>query len=312
MRHLILVLLISVLQATFIQAQIAQSPSQSARQALIEMFLSRGGDNFLKHLPDATKRTLFRAGESQDSSFILRLASFAEMVPLGEHVETFDSGPNILTSEFPGEHKRIEVAVEHESLLGDATEIELSVHIFVDGQEQSMQIIPRLTFTLVQERSIWRLAEFTLAAHVPLTDPDYLNGLRKRQDEFDESAAQGRISIIARAEMVYAEQHPQAGFVCSLATLFPPPSANSEGPTYYDVGLLQEEANGYRFSLSGCNGIPATRLQITAVPIDSDSPMKSFCADESGAVKWIAEGPISSCLNEGEPLNKPYEDGVQE
>ncbi len=175
-----------------------------------------------------------------------------------------------------------------------------------------MQIVPRLVFTLHEEEHIWRLNEITLAAHVPLTDPAYLGGLRNRQNEFDESAAQGRISVIAQAETIYAEQHPDAGFACPLATLFPPPSGNAEEPTHYDAGLLREEPDGYRFVLSGCTGVPATKFVITAAPIDSDSAMKSFCLDESGIAKWIAEGPISSCLSEGQPLNEGSEVGIQE
>jgi len=187
----------------------------------------------------------------------------------------------------------------------------LSIHVYFDGQEQSMQIVPRLIFTLQEENHIWRLNEVTFEAHVPLTDPAYLNGLRNRQDEFNESTAQGRISMIARAETSYAEEHPDSGFTCSLANLFPPPTATPDQMTYYDANWLKEESNGYRFSFSGCNGVPADNFQITAVPTDSDSSMKSFCADQSGTIKWIAGGPIASCLSEGQPLNDGSE-GAQE
>ena len=77
--------------------------------------------------------------------------------------------------------------VEHDSLLGEDDEIELSVHYYKDGQLQPLPVVPDLTFTLKQEKEIWRLTEVTAAAHVPLTDPDYLKGLRKQQNEANES-----------------------------------------------------------------------------------------------------------------------------
>ena len=119
------------------------------------------------------------------------------MVAQGEHIETFDAGPTLLITTQNEGHERIEVAVEHDSLLGEEDEIELSIHYYKDGQLQTLPVVPRLTFTFKQEKEIWRLNEVTAAAHVPLTDPDYLKGLRKEQDEANETAAQNRVSIIA-------------------------------------------------------------------------------------------------------------------
>ena len=48
-------------------------PPQSARQALIEMFMGKGSDDFAKHLPEAARQTLIRKGETPEgSSFVLR------------------------------------------------------------------------------------------------------------------------------------------------------------------------------------------------------------------------------------------------
>ena len=85
---------------------------------------------------------------------------------------------------------------------------------------KSLPVVPRLIFTLKQEKEIWRLTEVTVAAHVPLTDPDYLKGLRKQQNEANEAQAQSRVTIIAAAETGYAAKHADRGYTCTLATLF--------------------------------------------------------------------------------------------
>ena len=307
MNQKLLALGVSLFVVTHLLAQTKDEAPQSARQALIEMFLAKGGENFAKHLSDDTRKTLIRRGETSESSMVLRFASIAGQGMLSEHVETFDSGPNILVSDDPSGHQRTEVAIEHDSQSGDNDEIELSVHIYVDGREQSMQVVPRLTFTLQQENDVWRLTEMTIAAHVPLADPDYLNGLRKRQDEANESAAQGRIAMIERAESAYAANHPDAGYTCSLAQLFAPPAGNTQDSSFYDSYYLSEESNGYHFSLTGCGGSPASKYAISAVPMDSASSMQSFCSDQSGTMRWVAEGNTSSCVSDGQPVNENSE-----
>jgi hypothetical protein len=282
--------------------QSATPPPQSARQALIEMFMGKGPDDFAKHLPDAARRSLIHKGETPESSVVLRISEIGRQITAsGEHVETFDAGPNIIVSEREGSHQRVEIAVEHDSLLGEEDEIELSIHIYKDGEPQLLPVIPRLIFTLKQEKEIWKLVEVTAAAHVPLTDPDYLKGVRKQQDEANEAAAQMRIGVIAGAQIDFAAKHPDRGYTCTLATLFAPnPAATpEEGGGYYDPSQANNESNGYRFTLSGCNGNPASTYRIIAEPVDLDSEMKTFCADQSGTVKSLAGGAASGCFSHG-------------
>ena len=54
---------------------------------------------------------------------------------------------------------------------------------------------------------------------------------------------------------------------------------------------------------SGCDGTPASKYRVTAVPTDSDAGMKTFCADESGILKFVTGGKSSSCFSRGEPVN---------
>lgn len=290
-----------------LRAQTTSPPQQSARQALIEMFLSKNPADFAKHLPDAARQALIHKSETPDTSIVLRIASLGRtLTGQGEHIETFDVGPNILVSEQP-DHERFEVAVEHDSLMGEQNEIELSIHIYKNGQEQSIPVVPRLIFTLTQEGEIWRLTEVTVAAHIPLTDPDYLKGLRKQQDEANENAAQMRVNMIVATQPGYAVQHPETGYSCTISNLIPQSAEPSapEGSTSPDSAAGAEESNGYRFTLSGCSGAPARKYRLTAVPIDPDSEGKTFCADESGTVKFVTGGKPSACFSSGQPLERP-------
>jgi hypothetical protein len=313
MRQFWLVLLLIVVGSISLAAQTpAQTstppPPQSARQALIEMFMGKGENDFAKHLPEAAHQALIHKGETPDTSTVLRISTVGrQMVAQGEHIETFDVGPNILVSEQDNGHERIEVAVEHDSLLGEDDEIELSVHVYKDGQPQSLPVVPRLIFTFNQEKEIWRLTEVTVAAHVPLTDPDYLQGLRKLQDEANESAAQMRVTVIATAETGYAAKHPESGYTCTLSTLFArdPAAAAEEGGGYFDPGQGGEESNGYHFALTGCDGVPAAKYRLTAVPLDPDSSEKTFCSDQSGTLKFVTTGKSSTCFSRGQLVNTP-------
>lgn len=286
-------------------AQTAPSQPQTARQALIEMFLSKNPDDFAKHLPDDARQVLIHKGETMETSVVLRIASVGRgLTAQGEHVETFDAGPNILVSEQP-DHERVEVAVEHDSLMGEQDEIELSIHSYKNGEEQFIPVVPRLIFMLKQEKEIWKLTEVTLEAHVPLTDPEYLKGVRKQQNEANENAALTRMNMMIESQKGYAVQHPEVGYSCALPALAPQFYAATT-PAGGDAPADPQgdsPSNGYRFSISGCSGTPSTKYRLTAVPTDADAEMKTFCADQSGKVRFITSGKPSSCFSSGQDAN---------
>jgi len=287
-------------------AQTATSPPppQTARAALIEMFLGKGKDDFTKHLPDAMREVLIRKGDSPESSIVFRISTIGRgLSEQGGHVETFESGPNILVSDERGGHEGVEVAVERDSLQSEEDEIELSIHFYKDGELQSLPIVPQLIFTMKQEKEIWRLAEVTIAGHVPLTDPDYLKGLRKEQDKANELAAQARMAMIAEAENQYAASHADKGFSCTLASLLPPAQTNSSAAAYNSPSLADEEADGYRFALSGCDGSPAIKYRLTATPLDPGAEIHALCVDQSGNVKSTSQENASNCLSGGQVIN---------
>ena len=284
----------------------APPPPQSARQALLEMFLGKGEDDLTKHLPEVAHQALIHKGDSPETNVILKISTIGrQLTAQGEHFESFETGPNLLISEQNNGHEKYEIAVEHDTLLGEDDEIELSVHYYKDGQLQSLPVVPRLIFTLRQEKEIWRLTEVTAAIHAPLTDPDYLKGLRKDQNESNETAARNRMVAIATAETNYATRHPDRGYACTLATIFAPEPGAMPGENgfVYDPGQGNEEWSGYRFALMGCDGSPAARYRITAMPLEPDAGMKTFCADESGAFKFVTTGKGSTCFSRGQSVN---------
>lgn len=286
-------------------AQTATPPSpQSARQALLEMLFGKGENDFQKHLPEDARKALIHKGETPETSTILRMSTIGrQMTAQGEHVETFDTG-SVLLSAAMNEHEKVEVDVDRDNLMGEADEIELSVHYYKDAQPQSLPVVPDLIFTLKQEKEIWRLTEITAAAHIPLTDPDYLKGLRKQQDEETESHAKDRVATIAGVESGYIGKHPEAGYSCSLSTLFARDPNGNPAEFVYDPGQGNEEWYGYRLTLIGCDGTPASKFQVIAVPIDSDAGLKTFCGDESGTVKFLAGGKASNCFSRGKPVGE--------
>lgn len=303
MRVLRLVCLILVIGVAGTAQNSTPPPQQSARQALIEMFMGKGSEDFTKHLPGEARKALIRKGETAETSFVLRIAAIGrEVTAQAGRIQTFDTGSNILISEDPNHLEKIEVAVERDSLMGDEDEIELSVHLYKDGQPESLPVVPSLIFRLKPENETWKLAEVTVAAHMPLTDPDYLKGLREEQDKSTEQAAQSRMVMIAQAETTYAANHRDVGYSCTLTILFPPSAA---GQVVDSVpGLDNEERNGYRFSLSGCDGAPAPKYRVMAVPVDPESTMKVFCADESGPVKFVAVDNKASCFSDGKTVGE--------
>jgi hypothetical protein len=120
-------------------------PPQSARQALLEMFLGKGESDFTKHLPETANQALIHKGDSPETNVILKISTIGrQMTAQGEHLESFETGPNLLVSEQNNGHEKYEIAVEHDTLLGEDDEIELSVHYYKDGQLQSLPVVPRV------------------------------------------------------------------------------------------------------------------------------------------------------------------------
>ncbi len=267
--------------------------------------MGKSPEAFTKHLPEVASRALIRKGEGPGNSMLQKISMIGQQFTAQGHVETFDVGPTLLVSEQDeGKEKvRTEVIVERDNLNGENEEIELSIHAYRDGQLEFLPVIPNVIFSMTQEKEVWRLAEATLALHVPLTDPAYLKGVRKKEDESNENMASVRISMIASAEVTYLSRHPDRGYSCSLTDLFKTDTAGTQQAQEYAPTFAGDESGGYHFSLSGCDGNPASKFQVTAEPIESDAGMKAFCADESGTVRFDPKGKGNTCLSRGQVLN---------
>jgi hypothetical protein len=119
-----------------------------------------------------------------------------------------------------------------------------------------------------------------------------------------------RLGIISGAETGYAAKHPDLGYSCSLSSLFvqDPAATPGENNSPVDPGQGSNDWNGYSFALNGCDGTPAAKFRLSAVPSDPDAGMKTFCSDESQTVKFVVGGKASTCFSHGKPVTQ--EDGT--
>jgi hypothetical protein len=132
MRRTCFVLFI-VLASFHLFAQGPPPPPQTARQALLEMFLGKSPGAFEKHLPEAAHRALIRKGDTITSSLMFRFATIGqELSSGGSKLETFDTGPTLAVNQDSNSHRKIEILVERDDLQGEDDVIELSFR--TDGQ----------------------------------------------------------------------------------------------------------------------------------------------------------------------------------
>jgi hypothetical protein len=280
-------------------------PPQTARQALIEMFTGRNPDAFEKHLPEATRHALMHQGDTEQVSFLRQFAAARNELSSPDKVlQTFDAGPLLLSVEDRSGQNRIEVTVERDGLMGEEDEIEVSFQLLQKAEVTALPVLPRLIFAMKQEKDIWRVSEATLSLHVPLEDPEYLKTLSKLQNGENEVMAQVRVRALVQLENNYAAKYPERGYSCKLPDLNRvEPDPGQEQPVPVGPAMANEESDGFRFAITGCNGVPATQFHLTAVPIDPDAGMKAFCADNSGKVRFASDGTAATCWSSGEPLS---------
>jgi len=195
--------------------------------------------------------------------------------------------------------------VERDNLMGDEDQIDLSFQMYKNGQQQTLPVLPRLTFMMKTESDVWRLNEILFSARVPLADPDYLKDvvkdLEEKQRSRNDAMASWSIGVIGNAENQYRASHPERGFACSLSQLA---EASKEGEPRgipIDDELAAGKKNGYVFALTGCDG---SHFKVAAEPAVAGGGQRAFCADESGVVKFAKNGKATTCLTSGEPLSE--------
>jgi hypothetical protein len=304
MRRSPFVLLFVLTIAALVSAQAPPSPPpQTARQALLEVFLSRNPEALVKHLPESTRHALVHKGDSITASMMVSLSSIGqELTRGGRKLETFEDGPILAICQNENDHQKFEIVVERDELQGEDDFIELSLRNYRDGHIESLPVVPRLLFAMRQEKKVWRLNEITAEAHIPLTDPDYLDTLHREQNKSYERIAPSHLEGLLATEQSYSQKHPARGYTCKLSELFPA-QRNTNLDTQaalFDAGMADPDRDGYSFVLSGCVGSPVLKFQIAAVPQEADSGLKAFCTDESGVIRFTQDGTAATCFNAGE------------
>src|ERR1700689_3234739 len=114
MRKFRSLLILSALASPLARAQSSAIPApQTARQALMEMFSLKTPGTFVKHLPAAFLSALEKSAAletfAQDSMLTTQFPS------TGSQLETFETGPVLLTSLDPKTGQKVEVVVDSDS-----------------------------------------------------------------------------------------------------------------------------------------------------------------------------------------------------
>jgi hypothetical protein len=320
---LVCVLLSNVLSSIGQTAQPTATPQppQSARQALLKMFLGEGPNHLEKHLPEITKKALRGVDSGGSSNPLAEFVSIGTQARAGGNLQTMETGPILLMAEKPivaGQsetHRKFEVVVERDDLVGDEDQVELSFNTYLNGQRQTLPLLYRLTLMMKMESDVWRLNELNVSARMPLADPDYLKGLvqqiKKKQQSSNEQAATFSLRAIAGAESEYRSIHPDHGFTCSLSELASVSKNrgkdNGDEPDRIpiDEALATGKTSGYVFAITGCD---ASHYKVAAEPDSPSSGQRAFCADESGLVKFSKNGKAVTCLSAGETFNAGVSD----
>jgi TonB family protein len=276
--------LLPLLLSSSVIAQTPQAP-QTAREALIEMFFGTAPNHLEKHLSDSTRNTFKRMSGGGGMSMLDEFSMFANMTKAGGvKFETFDTGPTLLQAEEADQNQKTEITVEADNLSGDEDEIELTLHITKEGNDQPLPFIPRFTFIMKTEADVWRLNEIRAEVRVPLADPDFLKNIERQNGKQNEQGAEAAMRIIVAEETSYHSSH--GSYACNLAGL-----VGKNGP-YAD--LATGKHGGYVYVISGCD---STQYKVVAEPEMNDSGQRAFCADESGTIRFSTDGKATTCLS---------------
>lgn len=303
-------------------AQTPAPPPQTARQALIEM-ITNGGDAIIKHLTVEVQDLLKSPGASD------RLKMTIGSAKAESGTETFDTGDILFAYNDPSKKERYEVHVESEDFSSDEDSFLLSVHNFHEGKEIDGPFplsASRFTVSLKLQQNIWRLNKISVQVDAPVGDQEFVKntfhlgtfGLGATAGDFAVATPQTSIqfgtgSDLARpgeqtavppeqivflltfAERGFATAHPDTGFTCSLKDL-------SEASK--NMGLNEQANagtyNGYRYALSGCEGMPSGSFQIVAEPLLAANGAKAFCSDATGNIRASNDGRGATCLTHGQ------------
>ncbi|HKD81035.1 MAG TPA: hypothetical protein VKH81_15170 [Candidatus Angelobacter sp.] len=303
----------AILSSTlFAQRQAPAPPPQSARQALIEI-LTGGQKAVGKHLTVEVQQLLAKSGAKSAAV----LGVFDQIRQAGPETQAFESGPLLLVINNPAQHQKLEVHVENDDLSGDEDTLELSLHVARENADQQPEewesFLSRISVNMKKQAGIWRLNKVGAGVEFPLGDPEFLQKMfLKGMDQATGSGvvasgsqvelnttpeAQEKkmppeqlLKMMAFAEYSYAQTHPDVGFSCSMGDL-----TESAKPFGIDQQVSTGIVQGYKLSVTGCQGHPAGSFQIVAEPLQGTGG-KAFCTDATQNVRVADDGSGATCL----------------
>ena len=297
----------------------ATGAAQTARQALLEMFFSKSAGTFVKHLPHATRAALEQSGALTMLDQYAALGG--QMESQQKNLQTFETGSIFLSATNPKTGDKFEVVVENDALRGDNDDIELSFHAYKNGEAQKTPYMPQMTFSMMQESGLWKLNEISITIHLPLADPDFLKGIttalkaraaastmgtgpatQSNSSSGSETLVVAALRTIVTAETTYAATYRNVGYTCALMELdgFGGGERNEHQAMLINAGLAGGKRYGYVFTVSQCAG--ASSFQLTATPNSNNFGQRAYCTDQTGMVRYSADGNAASCMKNGTPL----------
>jgi len=115
-----------------------------------------------------------------------------------------------------------------------------------------------------------------------------------------EASAVASVRTLNAAETSFMLAHVDKGYTCSLSDL----------ADLIDPSLANGQKSGYVFRLQGCAADeigdlnrPNAKYQVIATPVKrSNTGVKTFCSDESGAIKYDYSEDAQDCFLNGSPL----------
>lgn len=295
---------------------------QTPRQALIEI-ITGGSGAIQKHLTVEIQQMISEAKkkEASDKTNVQMARMLQELMSIpslaGEKdLQTFDTATVLLSFAQAHDKQKIEVHVDGDDLSGDLDTLQLSIHVFKDGQEQSIPFMPTIIVGLKQQEKTWRLNEIGGNARLFVGDPRFFTDLLKFE-QGDEQEAQRKksseetpekperpkppistvVSMLGYAEMSYARINPEMGFTCNIADL-----TSLQGGAFSEIFDAQGGTvtyNGYRFSIVGCDGQPASTFHTIAEPLTIGSGAQAFCSDPTHNIRVSDDGRGGTCLATG-------------
>ena len=299
------------------------SATQTARQALIEMFSGKTSGTLIKHLPAATLNALLDSGALANLQQYSMLIS--QVQTKGKSFETFDTGSLLLVAEDAQTGQKFEIKVDKDSQRGDADDIDVSFLTYKDNKPQPTPFLPRMTFAMKTEMGVWKLNEIQVTVRVPLADPDLLKGVTQaikarsgaagavptlNQASISMNGVGSDASVLAamqsilKAENTYSGTYRATGYTCTLSDLdgFGGGAPNEHQAMLIPSGLAGGRKYGYVFTLSGCSGAPANNFRLVAVPLLNSPGRRTLCSDQSGAIRYSTDGNPATCLAGGIPV----------